>query len=305
MVVSSETAYDMRCLAKPGSHSHHCASRTPTPDAERSGRDDMRARTNEEFLAELKERGARRLRRVRFRANRSTIWSLTQDGTVLNVHVAYRRAPASILDAFATIVTGGSGDRDAVREASAKVHDWPGLAPVMEAVRNSHAQRRRRAMAQCGDDGEITHCCATPAQRRYLRTLYRYLNETRFNGLLPNDVPVRLSRRMQSSLGHMIAGHSRRRGRFIEEIALNVDLMLEGNGAERFDTLLHEMAHVADYLFEGEEGHGESWRAWARYAGCRVETRYDRPVVQRRRRDDPVTRVPPLPAALRGRAAVA
>ncbi len=55
----------------------------------------------------------------------------------------------------------------------------------------------------------------------------------------------------------------------MQEVAINVDLMLAGNGAERIDTLLHEMAHVADYLETGHLGHGGSWRAWARRVGCR------------------------------------
>jgi hypothetical protein len=190
-----------------------------------------------------------------------------------------------------------------VKEASRQVRDWPGLAPVMEAVRKAHAQRRRAARAQCDDTGEITHCCSTPRQRAYLTALYAYFNETRFEGLLPKEVPVRLSNRMSSSLGHMIPGYDRTRGRYVVEIAINIDLMLEGNGPERIDTLLHEMAHVADYLFEGNRGHGASWKSWARRAGCRDETRYERSVVRRRRRRQSVTRVPPLPAALRNRAA--
>jgi hypothetical protein len=63
------------------------------------------------------------------------------------------------------------------------------------------------------------------------------------------------------------------------------------------------MAHVADWLLDGQYGHGDSWRKWARHAGCRAETKYDRPVVRRRRRTQPVTRVPPLPLALRRQAA--
>jgi hypothetical protein len=263
----------------------------------------MRARSTEDTLRELRSRGARRLKKVNFRANRSTIWSLTQDATVLNLHVAYRRAPPSILDAFATIVRGRGWSTEAVRAASERVQSWPGLTPVLEAVRKSHAQRQRRAAARCGGEQELTHCCATPEQRAYLRALYRYLNKTRFDGLLPEDVPVRLSNRMSASLGHMIPGQDRRRGRYVLELALNVDLMLEGNGAERMDTLLHEMAHIADYLFDGNYGHGASWKAWARHAGCRAQTRYDRPVVRRRRRQQRITRVPPLPPALRRRAA--
>ncbi len=263
----------------------------------------MRARSNEEFLRELRRRGAGRLKRVTFRANRSTIWSLTQDATVLNLHVAYRRAPSSLLDAFAVIVRARGRQTEAFREAARSVRDWPGLEPVLEAVRKVHAQRRRAAASQCSDESEVTPCCGTPHQRTYLRALYQYFNETRFDGLLPKRVPVRLSNRMSSSLGHMIPGYDRKRGRYVVELALNVDLMLEGNGPERIDTLLHEMAHVADYLLDGNRGHGASWKAWARRAGCRAETKYERSVVRRRRRRQSVTRVPPLPLALRHRAA--
>ena len=108
----------------------------------------MRARTPEDFLTELRRRGVRRLRTVRFRANRSTIWSLTQDATNLNVHVAYRRAPSAVLDAFATIVRGRARGTSAVREAVETVREWPGLQPVLEAVRASHAQRNRVAAAR-------------------------------------------------------------------------------------------------------------------------------------------------------------
>lgn len=266
----------------------------------------MRARSNEEFLRELRDRGARRLKKITFRPNRSTIWSLTQDATALNLHVAYRRAPSALLDAFAVIVRGRGRQTVAVKEASRRVREWPGLEPVMDAVRKAHAQRRRAARAEraaCDDSSQITYCCSTPRQRAYLKALYEYFNETRFDGLLPRSIPVRLSSRMSSSLGHMIPAYDRVRGRYVVEIALNIDLMLEGNGPERIDTLLHEMAHAADYLFEGNRGHGSTWKMWARRAGCRAESRYERSVVRRRRRRQSVTRVPPLPPALRNRAA--
>lgn len=263
----------------------------------------MRARSSEETLRELQLRGARRLKGVNFRANRSVIWSLTQDTTVLNLHVAYRRAPASILDALATIVRGRGWRTAAVREASEQVRTWPGLTPVLEAVRASHAQRRRRAATGGAAGAEVTPCCGTPEQRRYLRAVYRYLNMTRFDGLLPDDIPIRLSNRMKVGLGHMLPGRDRKGGRVVIELALNVDLMLEGNGAERMDTLLHEMAHVAEWILDGSYGHGETWKKWARHAGCRAASCYDRSVVRRRRRRERVTRVPPLPAALRSKVA--
>ena len=246
--------------------------------------------TPESFRAALRRRGATRLRRVTFRRNRSTVWSLTQRGTTLNLHVAYQDAPTHIIDAFAVIVRSGGVATAASRAAGATVVEWPELTRALEEARST-AHRRRRAA--------VERCCGTEEQREYLRALYRYFNRTRFDGILPEDVPLRLSSRMRSSLGHMMPGRHRNGHRYVAEIALNVDLLLPGNGAERVDTLLHEMAHAADYLTSGERGHGSSWRAWARYAGCRPMTLYDRPVKRRRTRRTKVTRVPPLPPALR------
>jgi hypothetical protein len=249
--------------------------------------------TPTDFLHALRERGAARIRCVHFRQNRSTVWSLTQRGTVLNVHAAYRGAPSSLLDAFATVAIEGGVTSRHSRAAAEKISDWPDLKTALTDLRRQHADRTASSA-----EGGAGHCCATPDQRAYLRTLYHFFNATRFDGRLPVDVPVRLSNRMKSALGHMMPGITEDEDRRVTEIALNVDLMLPGNGAERADTLLHEMAHVADYLESGGHGHGASWKAWARSVGCRPTTLYDRPVRYRRRRRDAVTRVPPLPVAL-------
>ncbi len=240
----------------------------------------------DQFLAELKLRGVTRVRRVTFRRNRSTLWSITQGGRVLNLHAAYGPASSELLDAFADLVRAGGDATGTARRAAAVIGAWPALAP---ALREARAARRVRPGSAC---------CATSGQVEYLRVLFRYFNQTRFEGRLPEEIPVRLSDRMRSSLGHMLPGEQDGR-RTVVEIALNVDLMLEGNGAERIDTLLHEMAHAADYLLTGHRGHGKSWRDWARRAGCRPRRLYDRPVgLRRRRRRAAVTRVPPLPPAL-------
>ena len=249
--------------------------------------------TSSDFLHAMHARGATRLSRVSFRNNRHTVWSLTKQGTTLNVHVAYRAAPPELLDAFATVAIEGGVGSAASRRAAKAISGWSELADAMREARNDHFQRRSST-----DSSEGTHCAATPEQRAYLRTLYAYFNTTRFGGRLPEGIPVRLSSRMKSALGHMMPGERDDGGRFVVEIALNVDLMLPGNGAERADTLLHEMAHVADYLESGSRGHGASWRQWARAAGCRPTTLYDRPVRYRSRRNARVERVPPLPPAL-------
>jgi hypothetical protein len=103
---------------------------------------------------------------------------------------------------------------------------------------------------------------------------------------------------MRASFGHMLPAEDWDGNRRVGEIALNVDLMLERNGPERIDTLLHEMAHAADYLESGNRGHGESWQAWARKVGCKPSRIYEHPVAGRRRRSDRVVRVPPLPEAV-------
>lgn len=245
--------------------------------------------TDTEFLLELRRRGARRLRCVRFRDNRSTVWSLTRSGTVLNVHIAYRKASPRLLDAFATLAREGGVGSSRSRTAASTVSKWPALGEAMREARERHDQRRN------GSAPRPMYCSATAEQRAYLSALYRYFNATRFDGRLPQDVPVRLSRRMRSALGHMLPGEREDGSRYVVEIAINCDLMLARNAAERADTLLHEMAHVADYLETGHRGHGPSWQAWASKVGCRPTRLYDRPVATRRRRRDPVTRVPPLP----------
>lgn len=254
--------------------------------------------TTNDFLRELHRRGAKRISRVTFRLNRDVVWSLTQRGTVLNVHAAYRAATPALLDAFATVVKEGGIGSARSRRAATEISEWPALASAMNDAVAAH-----RARLPEGADEIPAHNCATPEQQEYLRALYRYFNLTRFDGELPDDVPVRLSSRMQTALGHMLPGETPERGRYVVEIALNVDLMLAGNGPERADTLLHEMAHVADYLLTGHRGHGPSWQAWAKAVGCRPDPLYDRPVVYRRRRSDRVTRVPPLPRAIKALAA--
>jgi hypothetical protein len=251
------------------------------------------ARSAEAFLDELRALGATRTQAVRFRNNRSTYWSLTRRATVLNLHEAYRSAPDDLVRAFAILVMDGGIRSARSRRAADRVGSWPG---VTEAVRRARAEHKRRATEANGPG--LAHCCSTPAQRAYLRACYRYLNATRFEGRLPENIPLRLSSRMSSALGHMLPEALDDGTPYVAEIALNVDLMLEENASERFDTLLHEMAHAADYLLSGGRGHGASWRSWARRVGCAPSARHDRPLRRRSPRGQRVDRCPPLPAAL-------
>jgi hypothetical protein len=255
-------------------------------------------RSDAEILDFLRSSGASRLRKVSLKENRATIWSLTQRGRVLNLHSAFAEAPARLLRDFVTIANEAFRPSASYHRAAQRVAEWP---PLTREIRRLRVQSRRLRLPGKREMG-VGPCCATPAQRVYLRKLYQYLNRTRFQGRLPSSVPLRLSNRMQISLGQMVPGL--RDGRpVVVEIALNVDLMLPGNGWARLDTLLHEMAHAADYLFDGQTGHGDTWRKWARRAGCTAEACTASPIRRRRRRDNTVTRVPPLPLGARLRLA--
>lgn len=212
-----------------------------------------------EVLRTLRRAGARRLDRIVFRSNRSTIWSLTQGGRVLNLHEGYRRAPSDVIRAFAVIARYASRPNAPYREACRTVQTWPGIDAALRRLRQA---RTRRSQAT-----PLVRCQGTAEEQLRMRKLYDRLNRTRFKDRLPKDIPLRISRRMRSRLGHMAPEGSRRRP-VVAEIALNRTLFRRGNEEVLRETLLHEMAHVAAYLFDGESGHGEAWRAWAVRAGC-------------------------------------
>lgn len=226
------------------------------------------------------------------RRNRSTIWSLTQGGRRLNLQRAFAAAPARVLAQFVSIVEAGGHGSDASQRASKRLSEWP---PLLKDLARIHREERRYQSRARGFG--VGPCSGTPMQRAYLNRLYHYLNHSRFNGRLPASVPIRLSNRMKSRLGQMVPGEIDGRRRVLE-IALNIDLMLEGNGKVRLDTLVHEMAHAADWLVDGEVGHGATWRRWADRAGCEATACCSTPIRQRRKGQQ-VTRVPPLPLGAR------
>ncbi|HLU38257.1 MAG TPA: SprT family zinc-dependent metalloprotease, partial [Planctomycetota bacterium] len=245
------------------------------------------------FLGELRARGADGLRRVVFRETRSTIFSLTRHGQVLNLNAAFAAAPPELLDAFAVVATAGPRRTRAYEHAVRAIRDWPPLAAALETARARHGTNGN------GRAPRPAPCCGTPEQRAYLRELYLRLNHACFAGRLPPDIPLRLSDRMRRRLGQ-IRYDDGAAERAVLEIALNVDLMLRPNDRHRLDTMLHEMAHAEAYLLHGERGHGPRWRHIARRVGCEPRACSDVRIARRRRRGDPVTRVPPLEQRLPG-----
>jgi hypothetical protein len=271
----------------------------------------MRQLTPAQFLAELRQRGARALERVRFRENRSTLWSLTSGDRVLNLQAGYAIEPApDLLDAFARLLQDPGGRTRLGRDARTAVRRHPHLAAALQrAELRVAASPRRGRRTRSGPN------CATPAQQFYLERLYALLNRERFDGALPPagalhsadalpasksspnralGIPLRLSNAARRTLGWVIPEKREDGTRAIRELVLAAELMLERNDALRLDTMIHEMAHVAAWIRDGDPGHGRAWKRWARKAGCEPRRCTAEPIARRRNRGVPITRVPPL-----------
>lgn len=242
--------------------------------------------SEDEFIQELHSRGAHGIRRVRFKANRTRLVSLSKDRHTLNVHMCFQAAPGDVLDAIAAFVRLRESTAE-YRAAIARLRAfWEGQTPP-ELV--SLPPRPGRG---------------TPAQTRFLARLYSQLNRTRFRRRLPADLHLRLSDRMSRRFGHVQYGRTRGEERVVEEIALNIDLLMPGNERALVDTLLHEMAHVEAWLEHGHRDHGPAWRRIAERVGCDAHACSHVRIRRRRRSGPPVTNVPvisvpPLPAAAR------
>ncbi len=221
--------------------------------------------------AELVRLGAKDLDRVAFRATRRRIWSLTRSeryGTTLNLQPIFRAAPEDVVQALA-ISASATGSRIVkVPSARRRIRDW------------------HRARSPAAPPPRPVACAGTPKQAAFLRSAFDHLNRTRFDGGLPSSVVLRFSARMTRRLGHMREptpeGQSAAAGGEIE-IALALELMLEGNEDAFLDTLLHEMAHAADFLSRGRTDHGPHWRMWAARVGCAPRRCATSPIGRRRR----------------------
>lgn len=223
-----------------------------------------------QLLVELRRRGAPALMSVRLRRNRTVLWSLTERGSVLNLHAAFAGAPDPVLDDLARIARHGA--RGAVaREAAGRVRDWPPVGEAMEKLRGVQVVAALAAAEGVPGAEEQTagvRCTGSDDERRRVRGLYLAFNAERFEGILPEGLPIRLSDRMKSRLGHVKPATTPGGVRVVVEIALNRLLLHPSNGLLLEDVLLHEMAHAADWLVDGRAGHGPTWKAWARRVGC-------------------------------------
>lgn len=245
------------------------------------------------LLEAVRSGSGRDIRAIRFKDNRVRLLSLSRDGATLHLHHIFRDAPPVVVDAIATFLRARPGSA-ASAAASARIRGWA-------AERAAMAVERGRGDDVCpGLAGSVAappapppgRCCGTPAQRRFLRELYRDLNHRYCAGRLPGDLPLRFSDRMRRRLGHVRCHRTPTGERTVVELALNIDLMAEGNERQLRETMLHELAHVEAWLLHGDRGHGREWRRIARRLGCAPRACTTTPVPLRRRGSRPTTRVP-------------
>lgn len=221
------------------------------------------------------------VRQVRFKSNRVRILSVSGDRRTLYLHDCFRYATPEVVDAVAAFLRSARGTA-AHRGSVARLRDFA-AARITQPVRPSRPPRPGP-------------CCGTPAQRQFLSGLYAELNRTHFEGGLPDSLTLRFSDRMRRRLGHVRYHETPTGERGIVELALNIDLMLEGAEAQLVDTLLHEMAHVEAWLVHGHRGHGAVWKRIALRVGCEPRACTKATVQRRPKGARATTRVPDLAA---------
>ena len=208
-------------------------------------------RTAEDLLARLRSLGLKRIASCRLTRNANVMVSWR--GGELRVHEGYLDAPLDVHEAIVTFVESRSrADR---RVASRRIVSFSG-----STWRDSGRRERTRP-----EDEPL----ATKLAEWHVR-----LNEEYFGGTL-RSVPIRVSRRMKSRLGHYSGGRAdgrtggqgQRTAMPLGEIAISWRHVRRHRWEEVIHTLIHEMVHQ----WQDESGlpidHGPRFRAKARDVG--------------------------------------
>lgn len=225
-------------------------------------------RTADELLDRLRRLGLARITRCRLTRNRNVMVSFS--GGELRVHEGYLGAPEGVLRAVVRFVEGHS--RDERRAAQRVILGFPIARPP--------SVPRRRARTRPEDD----------AIARRLAEAHRDFNARFFAGRL-REVPIRVSRRMRSRLGHYTAIGSAGEP---AEIAISRSHLRRHGWEEALHTLLHEMVHQ----WQDEAGlaidHGATFRRMAREIGIVASAKREVAIVGHMRRDSlPAISEPP------------
>ena len=207
------------------------------------GLDEELPRNAEELKARLQRLGLGSQYRVRLTTNRTVVVSYS--GGELRIHNSFLSADEEVWMAIITFVHGRN--RVARNEARRTILEFP-------VVRPPEAPRRMRRP-------ERTHPADLPIIHELSRWHSAY-NQERFGATL-RRVPIRISRRMKSRLGH----YSPASEGCEPEIVLSRRHIRRDGWDEALHTLLHEMVHQ----WQDEQGHavdhGSAFRAKARAVG--------------------------------------
>ena len=211
----------------------------------------VRPRDADELLARLRELGLRRIARCSLTRNRNVMVSFR--GADLRVHEGYLEAPPEVHVAIVRFIEGRT--RTERRVARRRIIEFGVSTPERPA-------RRERMRPE--DE---------PLAARLAEHHARY-NAEHFGGAL-SSVPVRVSRRMRSRLGHYTAAKDGE----VAEIAISWRHLRRHGWSEALHTLLHEMVHQ----WQDESGlpldHGPRFRAKAREVG--IEASAKRAVIRK------------------------
>lgn len=157
---------------------------------------------------------------------------------------------------------------------------WWHVAPALEGFPESGEMLRRLAQAVEGelrDAAELPpaplRCEGTPEERAVLGAMIeRVMASPAWSAELPAEVEYRVSRRMTRSLGTFTVRHGRNR------ISLSARILRPGLEDIAWETVKHEMAHVADRMTraDGRSDHGPSWARWAERLGAQPHRKCSR-----------------------------
>ena len=226
------------------------SSATVTPDVaappKSRGRAAVRARTGVMF-SRLQELGLRGIDTLVLMRTRTVMVSLI--GQTLRVHEGYTDAPEPVLRAIVTFATARHRPtRSAARDAIL-AHD----------VERAPAARRAEP-ARTGDMALIAS----------LMIAHREMNDRSFGGTL-SEIPIRLSGRMATRLGHFDPGSRLTPS----EIVMSRRHVVRHGWKEAMHTLLHEMVHQWQHETGRPVDHLAGFRKKCREVGITPAARRD------------------------------
>jgi hypothetical protein len=196
-------------------------------------------RDGDELLARLRGFGLKRISRCRLTRNRNVMVSFR--GDELRVHEGYLAAPREIHQAIVAFVEGRT-------RAERRVAQRGIVGYRVDTARGPSRRERTRPE----DEPLAAKLCEWHA-------LY---NAEHFGGSLL-AIPVRVSRRMKTRLGHYCAATPAAGG----EIAISWRHLRRHGWPETVQTLLHEMVHQWQDETHQPIDHGPGFRAKARAVG--------------------------------------